>query len=84
MFSWGFAYAAAMRTGHKIGAGAPRGARQVAHANLLMNLVLGLAVSDIEELQRNSAVSRLSQDSCNIMFMENIFVILERIPFFGK
>ncbi|MEM8612190.1 MAG: MATE family efflux transporter [Cyanobacteria bacterium P01_H01_bin.105] len=40
MFSWGFAYAAAMRTGHKIGAGAPRAARRVAYANLLMNLGL--------------------------------------------
>ncbi|MBE9069078.1 MATE family efflux transporter, partial [Leptolyngbya cf. ectocarpi LEGE 11479] len=40
MFSWGFAYTAAMRTGHKIGAGAPRAARRVAHVNLLMNLVL--------------------------------------------
>lgn len=40
MFSWGFAYAAAMRTGHKMGAEAPRAARQVAHANLLMNAVL--------------------------------------------
>ncbi len=28
---------------------------------VLMNLVLGLAVSDIEELQRNSAVRRLMQ-----------------------
>lgn len=40
MCSWGFAYAAAMRTGHKIGAGAPRAARRVAQANLLMNLLL--------------------------------------------
>ncbi len=40
MFSWGFAYAAAMRTGHKIGAGSPRAAQRVAHANLLMNSVL--------------------------------------------
>ncbi|MEM9908409.1 MAG: MATE family efflux transporter, partial [Cyanobacteria bacterium P01_D01_bin.44] len=40
MFSWGFAYAAAMRTGHKMGAGAPRAARRVGYANLLMNLAL--------------------------------------------
>lgn len=40
MFSWGFAYAAAMRTGYKIGASAPMAARRVAHVNLLMNLVL--------------------------------------------
>ncbi|MEO1509500.1 MAG: MATE family efflux transporter [Cyanobacteria bacterium J06633_23] len=40
MLSWGFAYAAAMRTGHKIGAGAPQAAQRVAYANLLMNLVL--------------------------------------------
>ncbi len=40
MFSWGFAYAAAMRTGHKMGAADPRAARRVAQANLLMNLIL--------------------------------------------
>lgn len=45
MFSWGFAYAAAMRIGHKIGAGLPQAARRVAHANLLMNLVLVVALS---------------------------------------
>ncbi|NEQ50948.1 MAG: MATE family efflux transporter [Leptolyngbya sp. SIO3F4] len=45
MFSWGFAYAAAMRTGHKIGAGSPRAARKVAHANLLMNLGLVIVLS---------------------------------------
>ncbi|ESA34754.1 efflux mate family [Leptolyngbya sp. Heron Island J] len=45
MFSWGFAYAAAMRTGHKIGAGSPRAARRVAHANLLMNLLLVVILS---------------------------------------
>ncbi|MBT9310976.1 MATE family efflux transporter [Leptothoe kymatousa] len=45
MFSWGFAYAAAMRTGHKIGANDPRAARRVAQANLLMNLLLVVILS---------------------------------------
>ena len=45
MLSWGFAYAAAMRTGHMIGAGSPRAARRVAHANLLMNLLLVVVLS---------------------------------------
>ncbi|MEM9486325.1 MAG: MATE family efflux transporter [Cyanobacteria bacterium P01_F01_bin.116] len=45
MFSWGFAYAAAMRTGHKIGAEDPRAARRVAQANLLMNLILVIILS---------------------------------------
>ena len=45
MFSWGFAYAAAMRIGQKIGAGLPQAARQVAQANLLMNFVLVLLLS---------------------------------------
>lgn len=45
MFSWGFAYTAAMRTGHKIGAGSPRAARRVAHVNLLMNLVLVITLA---------------------------------------
>lgn len=45
MFSWGFAYAAAMRTGHKMGAADPRAARRVAQANLLMNLMLVLLLA---------------------------------------
>ncbi len=47
---------------------------------VLMNLVLGLAVSDIEELQRNSAVRRMIQETCTVVFMENLFMALARVP----
>ena len=36
----------------------------------LMNLVLGLAVSDIDELQRNSAVQRMIQESYTVMYID--------------
>ena len=36
----------------------------------LMNLVLGLAVSDIDELQRNSAVRRMIQESYTVMYID--------------
>ena len=48
---------------------------------VLMNLVLGLAIADIEELQRNSAVRRMMQETCAVMFMENIYEFLSKIPF---
>lgn len=47
---------------------------------VLMNLVLGLAVSDIEELQRNSAVRRMIQETSGVIFMENAFLYLSKIP----
>ena len=40
MFSWGFAYAAAVRTGHKLGRGEPQGARQVGNTTMVLNLGL--------------------------------------------
>ncbi|XP_059085780.1 transient receptor potential cation channel subfamily A member 1-like [Tigriopus californicus] len=46
---------------------------------VLMNLVLGLAIADIEELQRNSAVRRMMQETCAILFTENMFVIFNKI-----
>lgn len=46
---------------------------------VLMNLVLGLAIADIEELQRNSAVRRMMQETGAIMFTENVFVIFNKI-----
>ena len=47
---------------------------------VLMNLVLGLAISDIEELQRNSAVRKMIQESCTVMFMENLYMCLSKVP----
>ena len=47
---------------------------------VLMNLVLGLAVSDIDELQRNSAVRRMIQETNAVGFMENFFLVFSKIP----
>ena len=47
---------------------------------VLMNLVLGLAVSDIEELRRNSAVRRMMQETSGVDFMENLFQVLSMVP----
>ncbi len=51
---------------------------------VLMNLVLGLAVSDIEELRRNSAVRRMMQETCGVDFMESLFQVLSMIPGCGS
>ena len=42
----------------------------------LMNLVLGLAVSDIDELQRNSAVRRMIQESYTVMYIDGFMTSL--------
>jgi len=47
---------------------------------VLMNLVLGLAVSDIEELRSNSAVRRMMQETCGVSFMQNLFRMLAFLP----
>ena len=46
---------------------------------VLMNLVLGLAVSDIEELQQNSAVRRMIQETFTVMFIDKFFLTLEKV-----
>ena len=45
----------------------------------LMNLVLGLAVSDIEELQRNSAVRRMIQESYTVMYIDGFMTWVANI-----
>ena len=51
---------------------------------VMMNLVLGLAVSDIDALQRNSAVQRMVQKTHTVMFIDGILNFLSRIPCFGR
>ena len=47
---------------------------------VLMNLVLGLAVSDIEQLQKNSAVQRMIQETYTILFLDGILIGMTKIP----
>ena len=46
---------------------------------VLMNLVLGLAVSDIENLKLNSAITRMMQECCVVQYMEEIFISVSRL-----
>ena len=46
---------------------------------VLMNLILGLAVSDIENLKMNSAISRMMQECCVVQYMEDIFICFSRL-----
>ena len=47
---------------------------------VLMNLVLGLAVADIDELQKNSAVQRMIQETYTVIFIDKIVSIFQKIP----
>ena len=47
---------------------------------VLMNLVLGLAVSDIEQLQKNSAVSRMIQETFTVSLIDGILRKMQKIP----
>ena len=51
---------------------------------VLMNLVLGLAISDIEELQRNSAVRRMVLETFTIMFIDAFFVGMHKMTGLGR
>ena len=47
---------------------------------VLMNLVLGLAVADIDELQKNSAVQRMIQETYTVIVIDKIVSIFQKIP----
>lgn len=51
---------------------------------VLMNLVLGLAVSDIDQLQKNSAVRRMIQETYTVMFIDGILSAFASIPGINK
>ena len=50
----------------------------------LMNLVLGLAVSDIEALQRNSAVQRMLQEAMVVIVLDNFFSVFRGCPMLNR
>ena len=49
-----------------------------------MNLVLGLAISDIEELQRNSAVRRMVLETFTVMFIDSFVIGLDKMTGLGR
>ena len=51
---------------------------------VLMNLVLGLAISDIEELQRNSAVRRMVLETFTVMFIDAFVIGLDKMTGLGR
>ena len=51
---------------------------------VMMNLVLGLAVSDIEQLQKDSEVQRMVQKTYTVMFIDNFLMAMSRIPGMGR
>ena len=50
----------------------------------LMNLVLGLAVSDIEALQKNSAVQRMLHEAMIVIIFDNFFSIFRSCPILNR
>ena len=46
---------------------------------VLMNLILGMAVSDIEGLQRSSAIKRMVNESMIVDNMEGLFLFMGKI-----
>ena len=46
---------------------------------VLMNLILGLAVSDIDGLKRSSEVKRVLNECCIVKTMEEVFYFMSKI-----
>ena len=46
---------------------------------VLMNLILGMAVSDIEGLQRSSAIKRMVNESMIVDNMEGLFLFIGKM-----
>ena len=52
---------------------------------VLMNLILGMAVSDIDALQKMSAVKRMTQECFIVKTMEDVFLFIGKIaPFMRR
>jgi hypothetical protein len=43
---------------------------------VLMNLVVGLAVSDVEAIRRDSNVQRLMHETFTVIYLEQVFIYL--------
>ena len=44
---------------------------------VLMNLVIGLAVNDVDSIKRESNVQRLMNEAYTVMYLQQVLVILE-------
>ena len=52
---------------------------------VLMNLILGLAVSDIETLKTNTRVRRMIQECAVVQYMEQVFICAAKLlPFLDR
>ena len=52
---------------------------------VLMNLILGMAVSDIDALQKSSAIKRMMNETQIVKNMEGFFVMLGKLmPFMDR
>ena len=44
---------------------------------VLMNLVIGLAVNDVDSIKRESNVQRLMNEAYTVMYLEQVLIILQ-------
>ena len=44
---------------------------------VLMNLVIGLAVNDVDSIKRESNVQRLMNEAYTVMYLQQVLIILE-------
>ena len=44
---------------------------------VLMNLVIGLAVNDVDSIKRESNVQRLMNEAYTVMYLEQVLIILK-------
>ena len=51
---------------------------------VLMNLVIGLAVNDVDSIKRESNVQRLMNEAYTVMYLQQVLIILRLSVLFQK
>ena len=51
---------------------------------VLMNLVIGLAVNDVDSIKRESNVQRLMNEAYTVMYLEQVLIILKLSTIFKE
>ena len=51
---------------------------------VLMNLVIGLAVNDVDSIKRESNVQRLMNEAYTVMYLEQVLIILKLSTLFKE
>ena len=51
---------------------------------VLMNLVIGLAVNDVDSIKRESNVQRLMNEAYTVMYLEQVLIILKLSTIFKR